>query len=76
MSLQDPVFIAQGIVAALSQQQDDHLPPVGDRLDQLLEAGTTLCCFDGDFLSLMPSVEVPAPLWADDRTWLRRILGF
>jgi hypothetical protein len=76
MSLQDPVFIAQGIVLALSQQQDDYLPPVGDRLDQLLEAGTTLCCSEGDLLALMPSVEVSAPLWRDDLTWLRRILGF
>lgn len=76
MSLQDPVFIAQGIVAALSQHQDDHLPLVGDRLDQLLEAGTTLCCSEGDLLALMPSVEVSASLWSDDRTWLRRILGF
>ena len=76
MSLQDPIFIAQDIVAALSGGHIDPLPPVGDRLDRLLEAGNTDCCSGGDLLGLMPSVDTPALSWSDDRTWLRRILGF
>lgn len=76
MSLHDPVLIAQDIVDALWGGEVDCLPPIGDRRDRLLEAGNTDCCASGDFLTLMPSVDAPAPLWGDDRTWLRRILGF
>lgn len=76
MSMQDPVFIAQNIVAALWESEVDCMSPIGDRRDRLLEAGNTDCCASGDFLALMPSVDAPSPSWGDDRTWLRRILGF
>lgn len=76
MSLPYPIFMVQDVIVALSGRQVDHLPPVGDRLDRLLEAGNTECCAGGDFVALMPSVDVPARPWSDDRTWVRRILGF
>ena len=74
MSLHDSLFLAQDIVAAISGADD--VPPVGDRRNRLLEAGSINCCTEGDFLALMPSVDTPAPAWRDDRTWFRRILGF
>jgi hypothetical protein len=76
MSLYDPVLFAQDFVAALSGIQTDDTPPLGDLRHRLLEAGSMDCCAEGDFLALMPSVDAPAPPWSDDRTWLRRILGF
>ncbi len=76
MSLPYPIFMVQDIIVALSGSQVDHLPPVGDRLDRLIEAGKADCCSGGDFVALMPSVDVAAPPWSDDRTWVRRILGF
>jgi len=76
MSLHDPIFIAQDIIAALWESEVDCLPPIGDRRDRLLEAGNMDCCASGDFLALMPSVDDPPPAWSDDRMWLRRILGF
>jgi hypothetical protein len=76
MSVQDPAFIAQDIVAAVWGSEVDCLPPIGDLRDRLLEAGNMDCCAGSDFLALMPSVDAPDPLWGDDRTWLRRVLGF
>ncbi|MDZ4089467.1 MAG: hypothetical protein U1E69_21980 [Tabrizicola sp.] len=76
MSLHDPVILAQDFAAAMCGPQTDDLPPLGDLRHRLLEAGSLDCCAEGDFLALMPSVHAPAPPWSDDRTWLRRILGF
>jgi hypothetical protein len=76
MSLYDPAHFAQDFVAAFSGIQTDEAPPLGDLRHRLLEAGSMDCCAEGDFLALMPSVDAPAPPWSDDRTWLRRILGF
>jgi hypothetical protein len=76
MSFYDPVILAQDFVAAISGIQADDPSSLDDRRCRLLEAGSMNCCVEGDFLALMPSVDAPAPLWSDDRTWLRRILGF
>lgn len=74
MSLHDPFLLAQDLVAVISGA--DELPPWDDRRHRLLEAGSMDCCPEVDFLALMPSVDAHAPSWCDDRTWLRRILGF
>ncbi|MFC3086034.1 hypothetical protein [Tabrizicola soli] len=74
MSLHDPFLLAQDLVAVISGA--DELPLWDDRRQRLVEAGSMDCCAEGDFLALMPSVDAPAPSWSDDRTWLRRILGF
>lgn len=76
MSLHDPVIIAQEIGVLLSTVPADAAPPLGDRLHRLLEAGRPDCCTEGDLLALMPSVDDPDRAWSDDRTWLRRVLGF
>ena len=76
MSLYDPILIVHEGISAGSVSQVDGPPPLGDLRHRLLEAGSMDCCAEGDFLALMSSVDAPAPPWSDDRTWLRRILGF
>lgn len=74
MSLFDPTIVARDMVSVLVEPQPDD--PPGDRHQRLIEAGMLNCCPDGDFLSLMPSVDRPDPPWSDGKTWLRRVLGF
>lgn len=74
MSLHDPLLVAQDMFAVI--YGPDLQPAPEDRRNRLLEAGSMGCCAEGDLLALMPSVDAPAPPWRDDRTWLRRILGF
>ncbi len=47
-----------------------------DRRQRLIEAGAMNCCPDGDFLSLMPSVDHDDGPVVEGATWLRRVLGF
>lgn len=74
MSLHDSFLIAQDFAKIISET--DSLPPLGDLRDRLLEAGIMDCCAEGDFLALMSSIDASDASWSDDRTWLRRILGF
>jgi len=76
MSIYVPVHLVQDFVAAVLPAESNSPPFVGERLHRLLEAGSMDCCAEGDLLALMPSVDTPAPIWSDDRTWFRRILGF
>lgn len=77
MSLFDPFIVAQDLSLILSEPAADSEPPTpDDRLHLLLEAGMLNCCPDGDFLSLMPSVERAKPWSGEGATWLRRVLGF
>jgi hypothetical protein len=77
MSLFDPFIVAEDLAAILVEPApDSEEGSLGDRHQRLIEAGMLNCCPDGDFVSLMPSVERADLPWSDGKAWLRRVLGF
>lgn len=75
MSLHQPSSLLHDFATVIGDLPPDA-QPLGDRHQRLFEAGSLGCCAEGDLLALMPSADIAAPSWGDDRTWLRRILGF
>jgi hypothetical protein len=77
MSLFYPFALSQDLTSVLAQPLANIPPdPADDRRQRLIEAGVLDCCPDGDFLTLMPSVDLAESPAGESATWLRRVLGF